>query len=294
MKDKTNKNKGLLYGIVIGDMLGVPYEFESRGVMKNNPCTEYTIGGYHDQPIYSWSDDTSLNLALIDSLLKNNLIVNKSDILKRYKLWLYESKYTSHGVVFDVGVGTRIAINNQDIDQTEFQGNGGLIRSLSVLPLDNRLDNVSAISDILNNNYTTRAINVNLVFIYKMLLECNNSDELRDMFYTHKKCINDEYFNLLETKEDDVKSSGYIIDTFKASIWCILHSKSFKEAVLKAVNLGDDTDSVGAVTGALAGCLYGFDNIPNEFKGKALQNKELDVIEEYLEEIKNIDKYKLI
>ena len=158
MRYRTDKNRGLLYGIAIGDMLGVPYEFESRSIMKGSPCTKYTMGGYHDQPIYSWSDDTSLNLALIDSLLKNNLIVDKSDILKRYKLWLHEGKYTSHGVVFDVGVGTRIAINNQDIDQTEFQGNGGLVRSLSVLPLDNRLDNVSVISSILNNNYITKTI----------------------------------------------------------------------------------------------------------------------------------------
>ena len=60
-------------------------------------------------------------------------------------------------------------------------------------------------------------------------------------------------------------STGYVIDTLEASLWCIFNTSSFKDAVLKAVNLGDDTDTVGAITGALAGIIYGSDSIPNEW-----------------------------
>ena len=63
----------------------------------------------------------------------------------------------------------------------------------------------------------------------------------------------------------DIKSSGFVIDSLEASIWCILTTNSFSEAVLKAVNLGGDTDTIGALTGALAGLIYGVKNIPKEW-----------------------------
>ena len=70
-------------------------------------------------------------------------------------------------------------------------------------------------------------------------------------------------FKAIELK--DIRSTGYVIDTLEASLWCIFNTSSFKDAVLKAVNLGDDTDTVGAITGALAGVIYGNDSIPSEW-----------------------------
>lgn len=65
--------------------------------------------------------------------------------------------------------------------------------------------------------------------------------------------------------EDNIKSSGYVIDTLEASIWSILTTNNYKDAVLKAVNLGHDTDTTGAVTGGLAALIYGMDTIPTEW-----------------------------
>ena len=62
--------------------------------------------------------------------------------------------------------------------------------------------------------------------------------------------------------EDKIKSGGYVVDTLIAAVWCLLNSGSYSECVLKAVNLGDDTDTVGAVAGGLAGLYYGYENIP--------------------------------
>lgn len=70
-------------------------------------------------------------------------------------------------------------------------------------------------------------------------------------------------FKAIELK--DIRSTGYVIDTLEASLWCIFNTSNFKDAVLKAVNLGDDTDTVGAITGALAGVIYGNDSIPSEW-----------------------------
>lgn len=65
--------------------------------------------------------------------------------------------------------------------------------------------------------------------------------------------------------EDEIKSTGYVVDSLEASIWCLLNTKSYEECVLKAVNLGDDTDTVGAIAGGLAGVLYGYDSIPQNW-----------------------------
>ena len=70
-------------------------------------------------------------------------------------------------------------------------------------------------------------------------------------------------FKTIELK--DIRSSGYVIDTLEASLWCIFNTTNYKDAVLKAVNLGDDTDTVGAITGGLAGIIYGYDTIPSEW-----------------------------
>ena len=74
--------------------------------------------------------------------------------------------------------------------------------------------------------------------------------------------------------EDEIYSTGYVVHTLEASLWCILRTNNYKEAVLKAVNLGDDTDTTAAVTGGLAGLIYGYDSIPKEWIDK-LNNKEL-------------------
>ena len=66
--------------------------------------------------------------------------------------------------------------------------------------------------------------------------------------------------------DSEIKSSGYVVDTLEAAIWCLLNSDSYAECVLKAVNLGDDTDTVGAVAGGLAGLAYGYENIPEDWR----------------------------
>lgn len=74
--------------------------------------------------------------------------------------------------------------------------------------------------------------------------------------------------------EEEIKSTGFVLHTLEASLWCILNTNSYRDAVLRAVNLGDDTDTTAAVTGGLAGIIYGFDEIPRDWIDK-LKNKNL-------------------
>ena len=93
--------------------------------------------------------------------------------------------------------------------------------------------------------------------------------------------------DISKLKEHEIKSSGYVLDTLEASIWCLLTTNNYKEAVLKAVNLGDDTDTVAAITGGIAGILYGYEELPNNWINN-IQKKE------YVTEITGKFVYKIL
>ena len=76
--------------------------------------------------------------------------------------------------------------------------------------------------------------------------------------------------------EDQIRSSGYVLHTLEASIWCLLNTDNYKDAVLKAVNIGSDTDTTGAVTGGLAGLLYGYESIPEHWLNQLARKNDIE------------------
>ena len=100
----SEKIKSSILGFILGDALGVPFEFQSRAILKKHPVTTMVGGGSWDQPIGTWSDDTSMVLATMDSL---SMGYNLSQLGKNFHHWLYKQKYTPYGVVFDCGNQTR-------------------------------------------------------------------------------------------------------------------------------------------------------------------------------------------
>ena len=135
---KNNILSGLM-GLCIADALGVPVEFNSRERLKANPVREMRGYGTHNQPIGTWSDDTSMTLCLVDSLSDG---LNYEDIMSKFKAWLVDGDYTPYGDVFDVGIATRQAINRYlsgigplncgGISERD-NGNGSLMRILPLL-----------------------------------------------------------------------------------------------------------------------------------------------------------------
>lgn len=297
-----------IIGLAIGDALGVPVEFRSRQEIAKNPVISMREYGTHSQPVGTWSDDTSLTLALIDSIVNKNGI-NYSDIMKRFSNWLLHNDYTATGEVFDVGNSTSRAIMNyrRGMSATECggvseyeNGNGSLMR---VLPLAYYLEkqkdrtietqmetvhNVSALTHRHPISLIGCGIYINIAI---KLLTCDSSlhicveQGIREAieFYNDKRYNEiDNYkrlrnlFDFSNLSEKEIKSSGYVVDTLEAAIWCLLNTNSYKECVLKAVNLGDDTDTVGAVVGGLAGIYYGYDNIPKEWLDVLAKRKYIE------------------
>jgi ADP-ribosylglycohydrolase len=264
--------KDAIYGLAVGDALGVPYEFEIRNTFQ---CVDMIGYGTHNQPEGTWSDDTSMTLALCSSLKKQNEKINCEDIRKEFEQWFFNGKYTPFGTVFDCGNTCEIAIRN-GIGQTHEQsnGNGSLMRILPLAFIEDISDHeIEEVSAITHANIISKQACVIYIRIVKDLL---NGFSLNESII--RNVTEDSMFNPLlrinEYSVSDIRSGGYVVDTLIAAVWCLNKTNNYKDCVLMAVNLGNDTDTTAAVAGGLAGILYGYDQIPAEWI-KKLKRKRL-------------------
>lgn len=255
-----SKLRDAIFGFAVADALGVPYEFKKRGTFK---CDDMIGFGTWNQEPGTWSDDTSMTIATCKSI-KDKGKIDTEDIRKNFEDWLFKEYFTANGETFDVGATTRDAIvGGVGIDDYYANGNGSLMRILPLAFTDAGDVEIREVSAITHAHKISQEACVKYVHIARRLIagEVYSDDELKNK------------------SEDEIASTGFVLHTLEASLWCILNSNSYREAVLKAINLGDDTDTTGAVTGGLAGIIYGLDGIPKDWMDK-LKNKEL--IEECL------------
>ena len=186
-----------------------------------------------------------------------------ADIRARFIDWYKNGAYTCDGL-FDIGNATARALNNGcDLTDEYSNGNGSLMRTVP-LAFTNATDaEIEEVSAITHAHITSRKCCVRMVHIARRLISGNCPQKvLDDIDFDYSK------------QERDIKSGGFVLDTFEASLWCLANTSSYSECVLKAVNLGNDTDTTGAVAGALAGIVYGFDAIPATWI-ETLRGKEI-------------------
>ena len=300
MEEDENTILSSILGFAVGDALGVPAEFKKRDELKNKPVFNMEAFGSHNQPAGTWSDDTSMVIATMDSIIEKDEI-DYNDIMQKYSQWYKNAQYTPNNVVFDIGNGTRNAIENY-LKGTKAvncgssiyynNGNGSLMRMIPIVLycIFNNYSERQEVETIYYYSSLTHANEISLMGckIYydfvKALMELKDPKEALaklssydyekyyDCSYLYNRILSGKIANL---EESDIQSSGYILDTLEAVIWCILKTNSYKEAVLKAINLGDDTDTIGALTGAIAGILYGLDDIPQEWISTLQKSDEL-------------------
>lgn len=274
---KDGELSDAVYGFVMGDALGVPYEFRERGSFK---CTGMDGYGTHEKPPGTWSDDTALLLATCMSLKENNLKVNIEDMRKKFQDWLFKGEFTADGDVFDVGYTTKKALMTGKGSEAEnANGNGSLMRILPLAFVDCTDDEIRAVSAITHGHWIAQeacVIYVNLIRRYVGQVWYGKGKTLKEMILELPEYPKpfDRLFRLSELKEEDIKSSGYVVDTLEAALWCILQDdREYEDCLLRAVNLGDDTDTVAAITGGLAGLKYSFDALPEDWVWKLKNNR---------------------
>jgi len=305
--NKITQIKSALFGVAVGDALGVPVEFNSRQTIAQNPVTDMIGYGTYHLPAGTWSDDSSLAFCLAEALTQK---FDVNTIGHNFVKWYQENFWTPRGSVFDIGITTRQAISRLaqgerpdlagSFDESS-NGNGSLMRILPLLfyiqdkPINERYEITKKVSSITHGHIrSVIACFYYLEFAKQILLGKNKFEIYTDLQteitkYLTSLSINPieiAIFNRLlkndihELHEDKIQCSGYVLHTLEASIWCLLTTDSFEEAVLQAVNLGGDTDTTGAVTGGLAGLLYGFNSIPKKWLQKIARYDDIDNLAE--------------
>ena len=285
------KIKAVILGHAVGDALGVPVEFCTREEVKEKPVTDMIGFGTYPYPAGTWSDDTSMSLCALETLGKEKWTWDS--IMNNFVSWLGEGKFTPSGEAFDVGRTCLKSVMNyttrrMPIDccggrSEHSNGNGSLMRinPFVLYAVCKKLDCWEFRGMIKRGSELTHAHERSVLgckiygYILNFLLTEPTKESLRrgieitsrDLDYLpefeHYKRIFSPDFEFLP--EDQINSSGYVVDSLEAALWCLLTTNSYKECVLKAVNLGGDTDTIAAIAGGLAGALYGLDSIPEKW-----------------------------
>lgn len=262
-----------VYGTAVGDALGVPFEFGWRGEFE---CVDMVGYGTHDKPAGTWSDDTSMLIATCDSIRAKRGRVDIDDMRARYISWMEKGRYTPDGQVFDIGTTVSTAlIEGTGCKSEKSNGNGSLMRIVPLAFTEATDAEIAAVSAITHAHLISVTACIMYVHIARSLLSGVALDEA-----IGRHAIACEPFgrirNIASVPEEQIESSGYVIHTLEASLWCLLNTSSYRECVLKAVNLGRDSDTTACVAGALAGIIYGFDAIPSEWIDRLRAKEKID------------------
>ena len=305
-KLSVDKIKAVMIGHAVGDALGVPVEFCERDELAAKPVTDMVGYGTYPYPEGCWSDDTSMSLAALDSLASGKL--DFDDIMVKFGEWYYDDEYTPTGEMFDVGNTCSYAIDNYfahhkpveecGLTGERSNGNGSLMRIhpfvlyayAKQMSIDEWLGVIVKASALTHAHDRSKIGCLIYTFVLMSLLKDKGKGGIEDGLKKAKRYLNacaeftpyERIFknDFVTLPRDEIKSSGYVVDTLEAALWCLLTTANYHDCVLEAVNLGDDTDTVASIAGGLAGALYGYDAIPKEWLDTL---KHRDYIEEMCE-----------
>ena len=284
-----------IIGLAIGDALGVP-EFLERKQLACSPVVDMEGGGTYGMPAGCWSDDTSLTLATMDAITHTNGEIDKKTyyyIANNFARYYYHNSFTPTDKAFDIGNTTRKAIVNFVTNHVSptlaggnssyNEGNGALMRILPVayyavyqnLSHEDTQKYVNNISSITHRLPTCKLGSYIYTEFAKKLIEGSSKEDAykyiqsldysnypEDTVFTYRRILRG---NIAELSKDDIASDGRTLPTLEAGLWCFMNNEDYRSTVLDAVNLGEDTDTVAAIAGGLAGIHYGLNDIPDEW-----------------------------
>lgn len=267
-----------IYGLAIGDAVGVPFEFKERGTFQ---ALDMIGGGAYNLPPGTWSDDTSMTLATMKSI-KDKGKIDLVDIGKNFVKWRYQGEFTPSGNTFAVGRTTNQGIYNfkktgnpmtSGLTGERDNGNGSLMRILPLIFIDVDEEDIRNVSSITHGHeISIEGCRIYVEIGKKLLKGMDLPSAIRSTEIRHKEY--ERIHHLESLSIDEIKSTGYVRTTLEAALYILLKTDNFKDSILESVNLGNDTDTIAAVAGGLSGIIYGYDNMPRKWK-KLLKNKEL-------------------
>lgn len=296
--------RGAIFGHAIGDALGVPVEFVPRQRLQDHPVEDMAGGGSRGYPAGTWSDDSSMTFCALASLTQCNGF-NGMDMMERFAKWAQDGYMTSTGRAFGIGRTTAAAIcrflrgeHSAAYGGTSEKdnGNGSLMRILPVVLFnffckangsdEQRMETIYQASQLTHAHLRSQvACGIYSFIAAELLCKPAKSSVLlglqksSEFYQDHEEYPNfSRLFSAgsFSLPMEEIKSGGYVVDTLEAAVWCLMNSSTYRDCVLKAVNLGGDTDTVAAVAGGLAGILYGEAALPEAWSTQLADSKMID------------------
>jgi len=290
---RIDRYKGCLIGLTIGDAVGTSVEFSPRGTFT--PVTDMTGGGPFRLNAGQWTDDTSMALCLAQSLLDKNGF-DPADQLDKYLLWYREGYYSSNGACFDIGNTTRRGLQSYErtgeplMDESDegSAGNGCIMR-LAPVPMFFAMDRDKAVYASGQSSRTThgarKAIQCSQLFgeVLVNALEGFSKQDILSSVRSYPEFNEIDQIakgTYLSKHRDAIRGSGYVVSALEAALWSFAVTDNYRDAILTAVNLGEDTDTTAAICGQVAGAHYGLAGIPADWVSRvAMRDEILDLAE---------------
>jgi len=280
--------RGSLLGLAVGDAVGTTVEFMPRGSFPK--VVDMTGGGPFGLKVGQWTDDTSMALCLATSLITKKGF-DPQDQMDRYWRWSREGYLSSTGRCFDIGNTVSYALERYHRMGNPFSGstspnmagNGSLMR-LAPIPIFYFPDLQKMIHFAAESSRTTHGATECLEgcqLFSEMLFNVFSGKEKEEAlfkitFEPSMPKIQDVAFGTYRTKQtDQIKGSGYVVESLEAALWSFYHTNTFEDAVLQATNLGNDADTTAAICGQIAGAFYGETGIPVKWLTKLHMRDEI-------------------
>jgi ADP-ribosylglycohydrolase len=300
----NDRRRGALIGLAVGDALGAAIEFSSPGSFA--PVTGYRSGGPYGLKAGEWTDDTSMALALADSMA--NVGWDLNDQASRYVAWWKNGKYSVNARCFDIGITTRSALSkfiaNKNAlasgDTSERASGNGSIMRLAPVPVghaDLYPDHIEELSRLADESslptHASEQCRSACRYLATILAALVRGEDraavlcpdwmplriLNDIKPLHPLIQEVAQGSFRQKQPPAIEGSGWVVKSLEAALWAFHDAGSFEEAVLRAVNLGDDADTTGAICGQLAGAFWGESQIPDVLRSGLAR---MDMIEEAL------------
>lgn len=302
--------RGMLYGLAVGDALGAAVEFRPPGTFPE--VTGYRGGGPHGLNPGEWTDDTSMALALADSIAEAGWDLD--DQARRYVTWWKTGAYSINGRCFDIGITTSASLARfrtigdarRSGDPSErASGNGSIMRLAPVVihHIDRFPGAIETLADrAVESSLPTHASGpCRSACAYMAILLAGLAhglrreevldpcweplERLRRSHPLHPEVDEIASGSFRRKRPPEIRGSGYVVRSLEAALWAFHDAADFREAVLRAVNLGDDADTTGAVCGQIAGAFWGETGIPDAWReGLAGRNRIEQALEGLLRE----------
>lgn len=270
MQNRVEHAWGMLIGLAVGDALGAPLEFQDAREPKDY-ITKYHTGGIWKVKKGEWTDDTAMAYAM-GCAIRDHKGFNARSIMDNFLKWYRDGEFIPRGYCFDIGTTTINSLQKYSNEGTVYagstdpksSGNGALMRIAPVVLCAKSREHVIqlATQQTLLTHGSEECVQYS----------CMLAEELYCGAPLQKYV---KYRHPIDIDRKDVMSGGYVVETYKAAMWAFQTTDNFEDCVVKAVNRGHDSDTVGAVAGMIAGGYYGVFGIPDHMKNDLMWFSEL-------------------